>query len=209
MSVSSLPKRKTSEQGDIKKLILQTAATAFAEHGFSGTSLRDIGKTAGINFQSIRYHFGTKEGLWESVVEDLSLKGQEAGVHHEQALAGLPLHELLNAQIRALISYQVANPSLNKILMREAIKNSKRYRRVYSKHVKRFHELTESFLSKMQKHGVIKKDIPIKDLVFVLHGALNYRLIAIADSEIYTGEKVNTEDVINHHANAITKLLLA
>ena len=189
--------------------ILLAAAGAFADKGFSGTTFREIGEAAGINFQSIRYHFGSKEKLWEAVVEKLTLRAQEAGLHHDQVIAALPPREQLHAQIRALVAYQVANPDLNRILMREAMKNSERYRKVYQTHVSRFNELTGGFLRRMQKEGVIKSDIPIDDLVFVFRGALNYRIIASADSEYHTGKSVNSPEFIEQHAIAITKLLLA
>ena len=209
--VSALVKTKSDvqETENIQQLILNTAADAFAEHGFSGTSLRDIGELAGINFQSIRYHFGSKEALWEKVVEVLSRKGQEAGLHHEQAIAGLPLKDQLRAQVRAIIAYQAANPNLNRILMREAMKNSERYKRIYPLYVSGFLELSQKFLGKLQKEGVVKKDIPIKDLVMIFTGALNYRLIAQATSEYYTKKSVDSDAAIEQHAAALTNLLLA
>jgi len=194
---------------DIRERILATAATAFADHGFSGATLRDIGQTAGINFQSIRHHYGSKDQLWEAVVETLSRRAQEAGLHHEQAIGALPLKDQLHAQVRALVAYQVANPDLNRILMREAMKNSERYRKVYPRYVARFLELTSNFLGELQDAGVIKQDIPLQDLVFLFHGALNYRLIAPADSEYCTGKPIDSPEIIEHHADALTKLLLA
>lgn len=205
MNSAPLQKKSTNDQADIKNLILDTAAVAFAEHGFSGTSLRDIGKTAGISFQSISYHFGNKEGLWEAVVEKLSIQGQEAGVHHEQVIKGLPVKDQLYAQNRAIIAYQMANPNLNKILKREAIKNSKRYKRVYPIYVKGFHELSGKFLERMQKQGVVRNDIPLDDLIFIFDGVVNDSLSV--GRELYTGEKVNTESAISQLAEALTKIL--
>jgi AcrR family transcriptional regulator len=209
--VTALAKTKTivQESENIQELILNVAADAFAEHGFSGTSLRDIGEMAGINFQSIRYHFGSKEALWEKVVQVLCRNALEAGLHYEQVLAALPLKDQLRAQVRALIAYQAANPNLNRILMRESMKNSERYKKIYPLYVSRFFELVERRLGKLQKASVIKNNIPLKDLVLLFHGALNYRLIAQADSEFYTKKSVTSEAMINQHADALTNLLLS
>jgi AcrR family transcriptional regulator len=209
MAAKPSPDNLRSSAEDTRERILRGAAKAFSEHGFSGATLRDIGESAEINFQSIRHHFGSKEQLWEAVVETLSSRAQEAGLHHEQAIAALPLREQLRAQIRALVAYQVANPDLNRILMREAMKNSERYRKVYPRYVARFLELTGDFLGKLQREGVIKKEIPLEHLVFLFHGALNYRLIAPTDSELYTGKKIDSPEIINQHADALTELLLA
>jgi TetR/AcrR family transcriptional regulator len=190
-------------------LILKAAARAFADNGFNGATFREIGDAAGINFQSIRYHYGSKEKLWEAVVEKLSMDAQEAGLHHEQVISGLPAKQQLRAQIHALVAYQVANPELNRILMREAMKNSKRYRQVYKLYVSRFYDLMKNFFQRMQKEGVVKKDVLLDDLVFATHGALNYRITAPIDSEYYTGKSITSPEVIEQHTDAITKLLLA
>ena len=190
-----------------RDLILQSAARCFAERGFEGTSLRDIGEAAGINFQSIRYHFGSKEDLWEAVVASLSRQALEAGIHHEQATLALQPKDQLRAQIRAIAEYQIANPELWTILTREAMKNSERYRRIFSEHVAPFYELTEKFLRRMQKAGVIKRSIPTKDLVLLFRGALNYRLVTSADSRLYTGQSLSTTRIAEKHADALTRLL--
>lgn len=190
-------------------LILKAAARAFADHGFNGATFREIGLSAGINFQSIRYHYGSKENLWQAVVEKLSAEAQEAGLHHEQVIVGLPPKQQLRAQIHALVAYQAANPELNCILMREAMKKSERYKKAFKLYVSRFYELMSKFFQRMQKEGIVKNDISLNDLVFVIHGALNYRIIAPVDSEYLTGKSITTTDVIEQHTDAITKLLLA
>lgn len=53
---------------DTKEKILDTAERLFAEHGFSGTSLRGIIGEAGVNLASVHYHFHSKESLLEAVV---------------------------------------------------------------------------------------------------------------------------------------------
>lgn len=48
----------------IKKLLLETAEALFADNGYSGTSIRDIAKKAGVNVALINYHFKSKENLY-------------------------------------------------------------------------------------------------------------------------------------------------
>lgn len=48
--------------------ILQVAEKLFAEHGYDGTSVRDIAKNANINIAMISYYFGSKEKLLESLI---------------------------------------------------------------------------------------------------------------------------------------------
>lgn len=48
--------------------ILQASEKLFAEHGYDGTSVRDIAKAANINIAMISYYFGSKEKLLESLI---------------------------------------------------------------------------------------------------------------------------------------------
>lgn len=48
--------------------ILASAAELFAEHGFQGTTVRQICKAARANSAGIHYHFGDKGGLYEAVL---------------------------------------------------------------------------------------------------------------------------------------------
>jgi AcrR family transcriptional regulator len=54
---------------DKKELLLDVAEELFSEHGFEGTSTRMLAKKAGINLAMISYYFGSKEKLFEMLVE--------------------------------------------------------------------------------------------------------------------------------------------
>jgi AcrR family transcriptional regulator len=49
--------------------ILTVAEALFAEHGYEGTSVRALAKRAGVNVAMISYYFGSKEKLFEALVE--------------------------------------------------------------------------------------------------------------------------------------------
>lgn len=47
--------------------IIQAATDLFIKNGFSGTSISDIAKEAGINQSLIYHHVGNKQDLWQAV----------------------------------------------------------------------------------------------------------------------------------------------
>src|SRR5664279_4038215 len=51
-----------------KARMLDAAEALFMEHGFEGTSLRQITATAGVNLASVDYHFGSKDALFQKVL---------------------------------------------------------------------------------------------------------------------------------------------
>ncbi len=54
---------------ETRERLLNAAEQLFAEHGISGTTLRALTKAAKVNLAAVHYHFGSKEGLLDAVVE--------------------------------------------------------------------------------------------------------------------------------------------
>lgn len=54
-----------------KEKLLETAAEMFAARGFDGVSTRDLARESGVNLCSINYYFGTKQKLYEAVMENV------------------------------------------------------------------------------------------------------------------------------------------
>jgi AcrR family transcriptional regulator len=60
-------KHNTGQHKNVQDRLLDTAERLFCEHGFKGTSIRDIASSAGCNIASVNYYFGGKEKLYEEV----------------------------------------------------------------------------------------------------------------------------------------------
>ncbi|MGE5471023.1 MAG: TetR/AcrR family transcriptional regulator [Bacteroidota bacterium] len=52
---------------DTRARILDAAEHLFMEHGYEGTSMRQITGDAGVNLAAVNYHFGSKETLMQEV----------------------------------------------------------------------------------------------------------------------------------------------
>ena len=51
----------------VQERLLDTAEELFCEHGYKGTSIRDIASSAGCNIASVNYYFGGKNNLYIEV----------------------------------------------------------------------------------------------------------------------------------------------
>lgn len=49
--------------------ILDAAEELYLESGFADTSMRSLTQRAGVNLAAVNYHFGSKEGLFRSLIE--------------------------------------------------------------------------------------------------------------------------------------------
>lgn len=54
---------------DKRTHIIETAMDLFAGKGYEGTSIRDIAEKASVNLAMVNYYFGSKEKLFENIVE--------------------------------------------------------------------------------------------------------------------------------------------
>ncbi len=55
---------------DLRQRLIEAATQLFAEAGYDGVGLREIAKRANANLAMISYHFGGKDGLYESVLRE-------------------------------------------------------------------------------------------------------------------------------------------
>jgi len=52
--------------------LLRHARKIFAKHGYAATSVRAIAREAGVDAALLAHHFGSKETLWEAVIEQIA-----------------------------------------------------------------------------------------------------------------------------------------
>lgn len=87
------------DSGGTRRLLLEVALDAFAEHGFDGISAREVAQRAEVSATTLFHHFPTKDELYAAAYEHaVSL----AYTHYREAVAGGTsladeLHRMLGA----------------------------------------------------------------------------------------------------------------
>lgn len=65
--------RVPRENGEVTRArIIETAGRLFAEKGYAETTNKEISEVSDTNVTGINYHFGSREGLYEAVVREVS-----------------------------------------------------------------------------------------------------------------------------------------
>ncbi len=67
MAISGQKEGNSGPDKPVQDRLLNAAEELFCEHGFEGTSIRDIAAAAGCNIASVNYYFGGKEKLYTEV----------------------------------------------------------------------------------------------------------------------------------------------
>ena len=105
-------KSHTPKGQSTREHIVTAAERLFAQHGFHGTSTRDVAAAAHLPLASLVYHFARKEQLYAAVLEDIG----------GELVAEIDDVEL-DAFVPLLVDWTVANPERLKLLVRELLDN--------------------------------------------------------------------------------------
>lgn len=104
--------------------ILQEAENQFAQFGFEGASLENIGAAAGISRHNLLYYFASKEVLYRRVLDDVLdqwLAGMDELSHGDDPL------QALRAYVRLKLRFSRERPNGVKVFTKEVIAGAPRY----------------------------------------------------------------------------------
>jgi TetR/AcrR family transcriptional regulator len=105
-----------------KEAILEAAEKLFAQKGYENTSLQEIGQVAGVSRGTPNYFFGTKEQLYQIVLERV--------LHEENKVLGelaaklsriTDLETIVTEVVNVYMDFLVAHPHFIELLEREAL----------------------------------------------------------------------------------------
>ncbi|MCL2532749.1 MAG: TetR/AcrR family transcriptional regulator [Nocardiaceae bacterium] len=120
---SKLDQESTSERsaGDNKAAFLtkirEAALRQFAESGYNGTSMRDIGSLVGVHAGSLYVHIKSKEDLLYQIVGEIAESGEAALRKVEASDVGAI--DKLRMLARIHLRWAMANPDAAKVFERE------------------------------------------------------------------------------------------
>jgi AcrR family transcriptional regulator len=96
---------------------MAAAREAFANDGFEGATIREIGERAGVNSAMISYHFGGKLGLFSAVVmQEIDAAQERIAVEMETAEGPV---DRLGAFMRGFADVAQSSPTFVPLLARE------------------------------------------------------------------------------------------
>lgn len=149
--------------------ILEVAEKLFAEHGFDGTSVRQIAQGAEINIAMISYYFGSKEKLLEAL---FNFRMEDFRMELETLISKKTNHlETLDTIIALIIKRINRNRLTHKILNFEFSNESRDIDfENYISQKRNNYKLFEAFVQDGQNAGAFVKNVNIKLIVPTIVG---------------------------------------
>jgi AcrR family transcriptional regulator len=195
-----------SEEGTKTKL-LKAAISVFGSHGFVGGSVRQIADAAGTNIGAIKYHYGSKEGLWQEAVTHLFNELGAFIMRDAHLWPDMTPRERVANSTRNYIRFCASYPELNRIVLSETIENGHRMHWLAENHVRVFIERSAQWMSLAQESGVYPKGISILNLVFIAMSVSQYLYLMAPFVEHAFEIDVFEEAEIEKHVEAVITIL--
>lgn len=173
-----LPRKQQQRSIRTKQKLLDAALEAFSEHGFRGTSTRNIAERAGVHHPLITYHFKNKEQLWRAAADRIFTEFNAALAAAAVALAGECPKARMSAMIRAYVHYAASQPALHKVMVQEASRPSRRLDWLIETHLRPLFEVAIEDIKLLQERGVAPPGDPA--LLFNMIRVSSGGLLALA-----------------------------
>jgi AcrR family transcriptional regulator len=103
--------------------LIAAARTAFAERGYDGASIRDITTAAGVNLGAVTYHFGSKQALYDAVLEAAfaPVRAQIEAELADPAVQVLPPLDRLERLVRGLFRRVAQTGDLPLLIVQQVV----------------------------------------------------------------------------------------
>jgi AcrR family transcriptional regulator len=158
--------------------IMEAAERLFADHGFAGTSVRDIAEAAAVNLAMISYYFGSKEKLMEAMFryrgEHLTMQLQTI-LYNKELTPIQKVERLIDDYIDRIFKKQC----FHKIMVREqmADNNGPIAEQIFQ--LKQTNQgLIKQLINEGQRKGEFKKNVDIPFLMMTLVGTTSQLVTA-------------------------------
>jgi TetR/AcrR family transcriptional regulator len=163
------PGRPGKDRPNGALLLLQAGQTAFARHGFKGASLRGIAAAAGVDPALAAHHFGSKEALWEAVIERfaLYLAPYVVELRELKMQREIPIRARIETALRQLIAGVCGEPESGMLISRISAEKGEKLDMLVEKLVRPYHDAFEPLLLEAMRENLIAEQ-PLEMLYFML-----------------------------------------
>ena len=157
-------------KGDKQEMIIDAALEVFRDKGYANARMADIARRAGVSYGLVYHYFGSKEVLFDLIVE--TWWGDLYTMMDREKKAKGDFSDKLIHIIRFFLETYVQRPNLMSIFVSEVCRSSVYHTEEGLSKFLKFFSLCEEIMLQGQKQGVLKKDIPTHHLSYIFYGAI-------------------------------------
>jgi TetR/AcrR family transcriptional regulator len=186
--------------------LLQAALEAFAEKGYDGMSVRQLGRQLGVSHALLTARFGSKEGLWFAAMEH-ALAEVERAWQEVASAPDLDDLEALREGIVRQVMFSAAHPQVLRIMSHEGATDSARIRFVVDRFINPLRPLVERRVDRLVAAGRIRP-MPYATLHFLVTVGGGALFANPAEATLLGAPDVFGADDIRRHAEAVADIIV-
>ena len=172
---------------DKKDQIIKIAIELFAEKGYEGTSIRDIASKAEVNVAMISYYFGSKEKLFESMIEKYAayIREQLEEITNDNNRSEW---QKMDAIIEHYVNRLLSNHKYHRVIHQELLIEQRE--NIHEIIIKGFSK-NRDLIKEVLKSGIEKKEFRQVDpelTIVTIVGTINQAMLSKSMCSIYMAE---------------------
>ena len=143
---------------DTKERLLKSTLKLISEKGYLGATTREIAQGAGVTELTLFRHFGSKERLFEEVLNRYSFLPRLRKLLPE--LEGLPCDEALRLVGTRLLETLKERKSMVRIMLSEINVYPEKVKMVYNRFITELRQTLAGYFKSLQKRNILRKVSP-------------------------------------------------
>lgn len=170
--------------GEERRLqILRIAVRLFSQHGFRGTTTKEIAQASGISEAMVFRHFATKEELYTAILDHKACAGgklQEPREMLAEAIGRKDDRAVFETLAFEALQHHEHDTEFQRLLLHSALEEHELAEMFWSRTVLQVYELLGSYIRERQREGVFREVNPFiivrAFLGMIIHHSLNNNL---------------------------------
>jgi TetR/AcrR family transcriptional regulator, fatty acid metabolism regulator protein len=157
---------KNEKQG----MIIDAALEVFRQKGYANARMADIAKKAGVSYGLVYHYFGSKEVLFDIIVE--SWWSALYSTIEKEITSSDPIPDKLTNIIKFFLDTYGQKPNLMSIFVSEVSRSSVYHTEEGLSKFMKFFNLCEEIMAQGQQNGFLSKEVSPHHLTYIFYGSI-------------------------------------
>ena len=168
--------------GERRLQILRVAMRLFSQHGFRGTTTKEIAAAAGVSEAMVFRHFATKEELYSAILDHKACLHDETDplLKVAQAIERQDDRAVFEGIALEALNQHEADPEFQRLLLHSALEQHELAHMFWEKFVRRVYRSLGNYIRERQREGAlidVEPAIVVRAFIgMVMHHSLNNNL---------------------------------
>ncbi|HKS10983.1 MAG TPA: TetR/AcrR family transcriptional regulator [Pyrinomonadaceae bacterium] len=166
-----------------REQILRLAVSLFSNHGFRGTTTKEIAHAAGVSEAMVFRHFATKEELYAAILDHKACAGSGSFEPEQMAAEAIKRKDdrgVFESLALGALNHHDEDPEFQRLLLYSALEKHKLAQMFFDGFVRKVYDFLGTYIRERQREGALLEIDPaivVRGFIgMVMHHSLNNNL---------------------------------